>query len=121
MIQYPFTHKGELMYLRLRAHRVDGRRQRRYVEAGLVDELGGLGDAVRAAAEAAGIDRPDRVELVHLPERGGLVSELLDSLTARAAPVWLGRLGTLSGEIVPSYTELGPGLHALAGTAFVLN
>ena len=36
-IQYPFTHKGELMYLRLRAHRVDGRRQRRYVEDGLVE------------------------------------------------------------------------------------
>ena len=36
-IQYPFTHKGELMYLRLRAHLVDGRRQRRYVEDGRVE------------------------------------------------------------------------------------
>ena len=34
--RYPFAHKGELMYLFLRGHGVDGRRQRRYVEDGLV-------------------------------------------------------------------------------------
>jgi hypothetical protein len=36
-IRYPFTHKGELMYLNLRAHRVDGRRQQKFVETGLVE------------------------------------------------------------------------------------
>ena len=35
--RYPFTHKGELMYLFHTGHRVDGRRQRRYVEDGLVE------------------------------------------------------------------------------------
>ena len=36
-IRHPFTHKGELMYLFLRGYRVDSRRQRRYVEDGLVE------------------------------------------------------------------------------------
>ena len=36
MIRHPFAHKGELMFLVLTGHRVDTRRQRRYLEEGLV-------------------------------------------------------------------------------------
>ena len=35
-IRHPFTHKGQLMFLDLTDHRVDSRRQRLYVEQGLV-------------------------------------------------------------------------------------
>ena len=36
-IQFSFTHKGELMYLSLRGHRVDRRRQQAYVADGLIE------------------------------------------------------------------------------------
>ena len=35
-LRYPFAHKGELMFLMLEGHSVDGRRQRSYVADGLV-------------------------------------------------------------------------------------
>lgn len=48
------------------------------LERGLVDELGGLGDAVAKAAELAEIDGP--VEIVRFPERKTLIDQILEEL-----------------------------------------
>ncbi|MCB1718161.1 MAG: signal peptide peptidase SppA, partial [Candidatus Competibacteraceae bacterium] len=54
---------------------------------GLVDELGGLGDALDYAKAQAGLGAGDRVRVVELPEAGGgLLSKLIGNLLrARAA------------------------------------
>ncbi len=46
------------------------------LERGLVDALGGLEQAVRAAAVEARVERPESVELVYLPEPQGLLEQL---------------------------------------------
>jgi protease-4 len=48
-------------------------------ERGLVDEIGTLEDAVRAAANAAGIHDADKVKLVHYPTGDGLADRLGDA------------------------------------------
>ncbi|MFQ5478606.1 MAG: signal peptide peptidase SppA [Candidatus Binatia bacterium] len=83
---------------------------------GLVDELGGLEDAVTAAARAAAIDDPQSVRLVYFPKRG-LLSYELAKLKGRvglraALPDPLARhLATALGALA-----LRPGVQALATT-----
>ncbi|MGM0574617.1 MAG: signal peptide peptidase SppA [Myxococcota bacterium] len=79
------------------------------VDRGLVDALGGLGDAVTKAAEMAGVD-PERVHLESYPRPKSFM-EMLRSRSAslRAAPLDLGRLGALlpgavGGEILRAAT-----------------
>lgn len=48
------------------------------LERGLVDQLGGLGDAVAKAAELAGIE--GEVHVVRLPERKTLIDQILEGL-----------------------------------------
>ncbi|KPK65375.1 MAG: hypothetical protein AMK73_03200, partial [Planctomycetes bacterium SM23_32] len=59
---------------------------------GLVDELGGLSDAIRAAKEQAGIPPEQRVHIVHLPRPQSVVELLLfgdeESPELRGGDVW---------------------------------
>jgi protease-4 len=59
---------------------------------GLVDELGGLNDALAMAKQRAGIARDEDVALVVLPERKGLLDVVLENRDADA-------LGLLPGEL----------------------
>jgi protease-4 len=60
-------------------------------QRGLVDELGGLSDALALAKQRAGIARDEEVALVVLPERKGLLDLLLENRDADA-------LGLLPGD-----------------------
>jgi protease-4 len=58
---------------------------------GLVDELGGFGDAVAAAKTLAGLPVEERFELVFYPKPKGIVERLADLMQMRldsTAPAW---------------------------------
>jgi protease IV len=59
-------------------------------ENGLVDELGGLDAAVRAAKEEAGIPEAENVQLVFYPEREGFLGRVQQYLGARVDESGLG-------------------------------
>jgi protease-4 len=52
-------------------------------EIGLIDKVGGLTDAIRAARRAAGIPMDEEVAYRVLPERGGFLDALMSSATAK--------------------------------------
>lgn len=87
-------------------------------ERGLVDEIGTFEDAVRAAANAAGIHDADKVRLVHYPRGEGLAALLAEAGPGVAAwmqPPWLARLAETLGESA-AMLELEPGVQLLAET-----
>ena len=52
---------------------------RQAVENGLIDEVGGLDRAIELAAAEAGLPKEKKVSIVHLPEKTGILEELLSS------------------------------------------
>jgi protease-4 len=85
-------------------------------ERGLVDVLGGLSDAVRLAAEQAGISEPGRVTLVHLPRAESPLHQLLAAYSANAAALAIpAELGDALAETMDLYTTVEPGVQTLAG------
>ena len=85
-------------------------------ERGLVDEIGTLDDAVRAAANAAGIHDTDKVNLIHYPRGESLAEQLAEAGTGVAAsmqPVALTRIAEALGDAGLLLT-LEPGVQALA-------
>ncbi len=85
------------------------------LERGLIDELGGLHDAIRTAAAAAGINDPDRVSIVHYPKPGDITEELLQ-IGVRAASVAtpsLPRALTARLDELAAFLELEPGIYTL--------
>jgi protease-4 len=86
------------------------------VTAGLVDEIGGLRDAIRHAADAAGIADAETVEPVYLPAPKSLLQELIglrsgdvQALLPRVVSRSLGELG--------SYADLDPGVYTMVGAS----
>ncbi|RMF21049.1 MAG: signal peptide peptidase SppA [Deltaproteobacteria bacterium] len=80
------------------------------VANGLVDEAGGLRDAIRRAATEAGIEDPSRVRVVYLPKAGGILEQLLD---LRTGNVEVASLLGLPAEAVRSILEPPQGLLAV--------
>lgn len=90
------------------------------LDLGLVDELGGYRDALRAAATAAGIHDVNKATIAYFPEQN-LIEEQLSVLKSRSAarstseaiaeiaPSWMTPLLPSFGQ----YADLGPGAHAL--------
>ncbi len=66
-------------------------------DRGLVDELGSLDEAVRAAANAAGIHDADRVALVHWPRARSLAAELAEVAASASGPATEARLAEALG------------------------
>jgi protease-4 len=84
---------------------------------GLVDELGGLHEAVLAAAKQADIDDAARVELVFYPKEEGIL-ERLSSLRAGTAQEWLRSAWTRELAQLGAHTLLGAGIHTFAPRVF---
>ncbi|HYB99725.1 MAG TPA: signal peptide peptidase SppA [Candidatus Limnocylindrales bacterium] len=89
---------------------------------GLIDEIGGLNDAIRAAAAAAGIHDADKVRVVHYPKGGGL-SERLMAGRAQAAqslqPPLVQEITRRLGDL-ETVLALEPGVQAvLAGVPVI--
>lgn len=64
-------------------------------ERGLVDQLGGLLDAIDRAKQEVGLDPEQKVEVVFYPRQRGLFERLADALTTRVAvrlPEWVREL-----------------------------
>ena len=87
------------------------------IAAGLVDEVGGLRHAIRAAASSAGIDDADTIELVHLPAPKSFI-EKLTSLGRTDAAVQLPPIAAHLLDGLGDYVNLEAGIYAL--TADVL-
>lgn len=85
-------------------------------ERGLVDEIGTLDDAVRAAANAAGIHDADKVTLVHYPTGDGVADRLADAgagfAHAMQPPVMTGIARVLGDSA--ALLALEPGVLAVA-------
>ena len=79
----------------------------------LVDELGGLGDAIRAAAERGGIKEPDRVEIVHLPGAENPIQELFSAYRSEAMAVMPELKPDMLARQLDLYTLFGAGIYAL--------
>lgn len=89
---------------------------RQAFERGLVDELGTLDDAVRAAANAAGIHDTDKVQLRHYPRGEGLagqVAEIGAAASAALQPPLVARLAERLGGTT-DLLMLEPGVLAIA-------
>jgi protease-4 len=87
-------------------------------ERGLVDEIGTFEDAVRAAANAAGVHDTDKVKLVHYPRGESFAEQLAEAgMAARAStePAVIARLAALLGDKA-ALLELEPGIQAVAET-----
>ncbi len=85
-------------------------------ERGLVDEIGTFDDAVRAAANAAGIHDADKVQLRHYPRGEGLagrIAEIGAGATAALQPPLLARLADRLGGAA-DLLMLEPGVLAVA-------
>ncbi len=86
------------------------------LQNGLVDELGGLSDAVRIAAAAVGIHDADKVRLVHYPESGLLSRDLLRTGAAAAATAFeptMVRIAADALEPIEGLLSLEPGVQVL--------
>ena len=62
---------------------------RQALKNGLVDELGGLDDAVARAKQLAGIPEDERVTVEHFPKKKGLLESLTGGGDTAAAARWL--------------------------------
>jgi protease IV len=85
-------------------------------ERGLVDEIGTLEDAVRAAANAAGIHDTDKVTLIHYPTGDGLADRLGDAgvgLAQSMQPAVVTAIARVLGE-TGALLALDPGVLAVA-------
>ncbi|HEY2773727.1 MAG TPA: signal peptide peptidase SppA [Candidatus Binatia bacterium] len=85
-------------------------------ERGLVDEVGTMEDAVRAAANAAGIHDIDKVQLVHYPKGDTLVEQMAElgaGASAAMAPPLVTRIQALLGDSA-SLLTLEPGVAVVA-------
>lgn len=92
---------------------------------GLVDELGGLVEAVAKAKGEAGLEADEEVELVHLPDHGLEVPELLRSVSqvlgpepATVAPLLPPRVRRILGTLWA--VTLGPGAGGVLALSPVL-
>lgn len=86
------------------------------LEAGLVDEIGGLHAAIDAAAAEAGISEPDTVEVIYLPKAGGFIEQLAGLPSAQAARA-LPAVVTRPLESLGIYGSLEVGIHAITAGA----
>jgi protease-4 len=85
-------------------------------ERGLVDEIGTLEDAVRAAANAAGIHDIDKVTLVHYPTGDGISDRLSDAGAGFAQsmqPAVVTAIARVLGD-AGTLLSLDPGVLAIA-------
>jgi protease-4 len=85
-------------------------------ERGLVDEIGGFEDAVRAAANAAGIHDADKVHLAHFPKGENLADQLAEAsgrVRAAMQPELVTALTSALGDSA-MLLELEPGLQAVS-------
>lgn len=71
---------------------------------GLIDELGTLDDALRAAKELAGLSKSDELEILSMPKSRGFLDTFMDSTDARL---------TLPRNLQPDLPELRGHLHTL--------
>lgn len=91
-------------------------------ERGLVDSLGGVQDAVLAAAEQAGIADPSRVTLVHLPRPKSPLHQLLADYTAANAAVMLpDALRDAIAQSLGVYAAVEPGIQALTAHSVTID
>jgi protease IV len=79
----------------------------------LVDELGGLNDAVRAAAEKGGVKEPDHLEMLYLPEAENPIQELLSAYRSEAMAVIPELKPDMLSRARDLYTLFDPGVYAL--------
>lgn len=98
-------------------------------EVGLVDGIGGFAEAVREAASAAGINDPEKADLVYFPKqsfterhlatlRSRTSSESWQMLAGQVGlPAWLG--AELEGWA--PYLQLAPGAYTLLPQAIVID
>lgn len=96
---------------------------RQALEAGLVDRLGTLGDAVDEARKLAGIEADEQLERLLLPEPRGLFDDLFTAAGGETAPV--ARLAGLPGDAAIRAVLLAriaglPGFEPLAAEADTL-
>ena len=84
-------------------------------QRGLVDELGGLSDAIRAAAEQGGVKEPDRLEVIYLPESESPLEEILSSYRAEALAVMPELKAGLLARQLDLYSVFDPGIYAIPG------
>ena len=83
------------------------------LERGLVDELGGLEQAVRAAAVEARVEQPESVELVYLPEPQGLL-EQLTNLQSGVFAAGLPQPLVAAVDALAPVAGLRPGIHTFS-------
>ncbi|MEE8312211.1 MAG: signal peptide peptidase SppA [Candidatus Binatia bacterium] len=82
------------------------------LEEGLIDELGGLEQAVRAAAVEAQVEDPSSVELVYLPELKGLLDQLMHLQSSRMSANVPAVLSDAIESLAP-YAGLETGIHVI--------
>jgi protease-4 len=97
---------------------------RQALEAGLVDRLGTLDDAIDEARKLAGIDAGEKLERILLPEPRGLFDDLFAAAGGDAAPM-ARRAGLPAGDaaaraLIMSKFAASPGLEALVAEADTL-
>jgi protease-4 len=73
-------------------------------EHGLVDALGGLGEAVRIAKERAGIDADEDVELVVYPARRSIYEALTEQFASRQLNAWSVLANTAERQAIAALT-----------------
>jgi protease-4 len=83
-------------------------------QRGLVDEIGGLAEAIRIAAEQGGIDDPDRATVVHLPKPRNAVAQLLASYGAGATAMLPSIIREAVDPALEVYSNLEPGVQTLS-------
>lgn len=91
---------------------------RQALDKGLVDELGGLDDAIRVAATEAQIADPANVALVYLPERRPLLRDLLIPFGAKTGTDYIPPSIREFVETLAAYSSLEAGVHALSSPIF---
>jgi protease-4 len=79
----------------------------------LIDEIGGLSEAIRAAAEQGGIKEPDRLDIVHLPDVESPLQELLASYRSEALSLVPELRLHFLARYVDLYSVLDPGVYAI--------
>jgi protease-4 len=90
------------------------------LERGLVDELGGLADAIALAGREAGLTDGEPVGVVYLPEKRSIIEELLpfgnlDAIrAARALPSPIRELA----DVLAAQAPLDAGIYALSAAIF---
>lgn len=87
-------------------------------ERGLVDEIGGFEEALRAAANAAGIHDADKVQLSHYPKGENLADQLAEASGRVRSAMQPELVTALTGALGDSamLLELEPGIQAVSPT-----